>query len=1522
MSNKVIEGFRLSPQQAHLWSLQQHADERAYRAQCVITIEGSLDLAALELALNKIISRHEILRTAFRSLPGMSLPLQVISNDTLLSLPLYDLSHEPLPQQGERLDLLLQEMNGRPVDLDNGVPLQVWLVKTAEKKHTLLMSISALCMDTVGLKNLFYELACDYANRSGDEELACEPMQYADFSDWQNEILTATETSAGRAHWQQHDFSDRGTLSLPLKKAFTETRSLELQSLRSMIETGILKTIEALASRYDVSLSSVLLASFQLLLWRLTQQTEVVTGVASSCRNYEELETALGLFARYLPLCSNFDKQPAFAELVREVEQQLKDAQQWQEFFNSGTDCPHLSFKYEFVDEDVEVVHPGEVQFKLVRAWANTDRSDVLLRCLRQTDGSLIAEWHYDARLYATGDIERLAAQWQTVLLGVSAYPEATAGAVSILDAEERVQLLVNFNQTSEAWINTLCLHELVETQVKRTPDAVAVEFDGQQLTYRELDQRANRLARLLRRKGVTADTRVAILIERSLEMVVGMLGILKASGAYVPLDTEYPIDRLALMLQDSGARIVVTQARLRSVLDAIATDQLEAVCLDTQEIDSESFQPLQHEVNLSSLAYVIYTSGSTGRPKGVMIPHEGICNRVLWIQQEFPLTEGDRLLQKTPISFDASVWEIFVPLISGARLVLAEPGGQRDCAYLVETIEKHQITTLQLVPSMLRVFLDEPNLSQCHHLRRVFCGGESLPVDLQQKFFARLKAELHNLYGPTETSIDATFRTCKVNDEQRGVLIGRPISNIQIYLLDSRLEPVPIGCSGELHVGGAGLARGYLNRPDLTADRFIPNPFSSEPGLRLYRTGDLARYLPDGTIEYLGRIDHQVKLRGFRIELGEVESALGELRAVKSVVVVVREDEPGQRRLVAYVVPENSLPLSVNELRSRLEQKLPEYMLPSTFVVLPELPRLPNGKIDRASLPAPDRAHSESQAGYVAPRNAVEETLQQIWQQVLGLTQIGVNDNFFELGGDSILSIQIVARAHQAGLKLSPKHIFRHQTITELSQVTKSAVAATLAQQGLATGRVSLTPIQRYFFEQNLAEPHHFNQSLLLAVRRRLTTTELQRVIEQLVLHHDALRLRFKRDEISGEWQQSYAGREAARQVCVEVIDLSNTSETASTLEARAQELQRGLNLEHGPLLRVALISMGPNQSQRLLIVIHHLAVDGVSWRILLDDLERGLSQSNGDESISSAPKTTSYGQWSERLAEYVQGTELHAELSYWSEIVRTASALPIPLDREDCERTLGSSRSLVQHLEIDETRALLQDVPAVYQTQINDVLLTALVEAIAKWSGERRIALEMEGHGREEISEDVDLSRTAGWFTSVYPVVLDVRDAANPGDALKQVKEQLRRILNGGIGYGVLRYLSDAAPLQTGTPIELSFNYLGQLDQVLDANSLFSGASESIGLQQSPQGRQRYALEVSAAVAQGKLHVRFTYNEHLHVRETIQQVMNDYMQALRELIVHCQADEAGGFTPSDFPLIQLDQQELDLALSEIDFG
>ncbi len=696
----------------------------------------------------------------------------------------------------------------------------------------------------------------------------------------------------------------------------------------------------------------------------------------------------------------------------------------------------------------------------------------------------------------------------------------------------------------------------------------MAVVFAQQQLTYRELNAKANKLARYLQKLGVGADVLVGICVERSLEMVVGLLGILKAGGAYVPIDPTYPQERLEFMLEDADVSVLLTQERLLG----LRTKQLEhIVCLDkdSQAIARESDNELNSTAQADNLAYVIYTSGSTGKPKGVTISHRALCNHMLWMQVEFPLSQSDRVLQKTAFSFDASVWEFYAPLLTGGQLILAKPGGQQDSDYLLELIAEQKITTLQLVPSQLRVLLQKQNIQNFQSLQRVFCGGEVLAIDLQDKFFQLLPGvELCNLYGPTEATINTTYWKCKYEENQLIVPIGRAIANVQVYILDSHLQPVPIGVPGEIYIGGAGLARGYLNRPDLTAEKFIPNPFLA--GTRLYKTGDLARYRPDGNIEFIERIDGQVKLRGFRIELGEIEAQLRRHSGVKQAVVLIRSDFPGEQRLVAYFIPSQNHATTVSELRSFLKQNLPDYMIPTAFILLDNLPFLTNGKIDRQALPAPDTARPDLQADFVVPRTLIEETLVGVWAEVLRVEKVGIHDNFFELGGDSILSLQVIAKANQAGLQLTPKQIFEYQTIADLALV--AATITIESEQGIVTGSLPLTPIQHWFFEQELIDFHHWNQAVMLEISRTCEPILLEQVIQQLLVHHDALRLQFAQTEFG--WQSIIAPPKQTAPFSI--IDLSNLpqSEHKQAIEAKATALQASLNLSDS-LVQVALFDI-----------------------------------------------------------------------------------------------------------------------------------------------------------------------------------------------------------------------------------------------------------------------------------------------------------------------------------------------------------
>jgi amino acid adenylation domain-containing protein/non-ribosomal peptide synthase protein (TIGR01720 family) len=1005
--------------------------------------------------------------------------------------------------------------------------------------------------------------------------------------------------------------------------------------------------------------------------------------------------------------------------------------------------------------------------------------------------------------------------------------------------------------------------------------------------------------------------------LERGVELIVALFGLLKAGGAYVPLDPEYPKERLAFLLNDSQVQMVLTQARL---LESLPEQHgATVVCLNAErEVIAEQSEEKPDSLAVAGdLAYIIYTSGSTGQPKGVMVCHRSIVNHMQWIAHEFPLDERDRMLQKYSTSFDASASEIFYPLMMGAGLVIARPGGQYDIGYLIELMREQQVTAIDVVPTMLKTLIEDERIEACQNLRRVMSGGEALSTGLKEHAYERLGevVELANMYGPTEATITATCYRCEPGKEERSVPVGRPIANTRVYVLDEHLEPVPVRVPGEIYIGGDALAWGYLNQPQLTAQKFIPDPFSTDAGARLFRTGDLGRYLADGNLEYLGRIDNQVKVRGFRIELGEIEARLRKHSAVKEAIAIVSERAGGgDKRLVAYAVSREKERVTPSELRSYLREELPEHMLPAAIVMLDKLPLLASGKVDERALPAPEDSQLKMEAGYVEPRGTVEKELARIWGEVLRLERVGVQDNFFELGGDSILSIALIARAREAGLKITPKQIFQYQTIAELSlEVEVSRESA--PEQDIIVGPVPLTPIQHWFFEQELPEPDHYNQALMLEVRTHVDAFLLERAVEQLIEHHDALRLRFERKAVA--WEQWNTARETQRVFRrVDLSHLRREEHVRRELERTANEAQASLNLNDGPIIRVVYFDLGPAWTHRLLIVIHHLAVDGVSWRILLDDMQRAYEQLERDEKVKLPPKTLSFKCWSELLERHAQDPTMQREFEYWAANPRWQVG-KLPVDYVG-DSTAASVCSLSVSLTTEETRLLLQEVPQVYHTQINDVLLAALAQALSEWTGEPRLLVDLEGHGREEIVDGVDVSRTVGWFTTIFPVLLELKNTSAPGEILKSVKEQLRRIPKSGIGYGLLKYLSaeraTSEQLRRLPQALMSFNYLGQLDQVFrDESSPFVLTNEPVGRTRSQLGRRKYLIEVDGAVRDGRLQMEWAYSENVHAQRTIERVAESFIKKLRKLIEHCVLREVGEYTPSDFALVKLDERQLE---------
>jgi amino acid adenylation domain-containing protein/thioester reductase-like protein/non-ribosomal peptide synthase protein (TIGR01720 family) len=1519
MQNQTLEGYRISPQQTHLWSLQQKSPSAPFHSECTLIVEGNLQLNILEDALNTVVNRYEILRTTFPSLTGMTLPLQVINESYKASIQHYDLSHLESSEKDIKVEDIIDELRQYPFDFEQGPLFRVSVITLSTEKHLLFICLSALIADTATVRNFIYEIGNSYTACLRGQELCDEPMQYADFAEWQNELVEADDTEVGKEFWQKQDISDACSLKLPFEFRVSAKSDFSPQLLSIKIENKLYDQLEKIVKKYQTSYSNILLSCWLIILSRITGKKDILVGHAWSGRKYEELEKILGLFAKHLPFYYLLNENDKFIEILQKIQDKTQDFDKYQEYFtwnqnqklfnNEKIDYLPLSFEFE---ERQDKYLADDVSFSFLAQSSYFEQFKVKLHCIRQCN-SLNLEFHYDSNFFNIESIENLSNQFQTLLESAIQNPETSVSALQILSASTSQQLLVDFNKTDSDYGHARCIHNLFEQQVKNTPNKIAVVFEGQQLTYAELNTRANQVAHFLQQLEVKPEVVVGLFMQRSLELLFGLLGILKAGGAYLPLDPALPTESLAFRLQDAQASVILTQQQL---LEKLAEHSVQTVCIDTQwsAIATQSQENPTSKVTAKNLAYVLFTSGSTGKPKGVAVEHQQIFNYFNAILKKLDLAVCNSFANVSTFAADLGNTTIFTSLCTGGCLHLISQERASDPEALADYFYHHPIDCLKIVPSHLAALLACSHPEQIIPRQRLILGGEacswSLIEQLQQ--LAPQECLIFNHYGPTETTIGVlTYQIPKEKNNQISeiVPIGRPISNTQIYLLDSHLQPVPIGVPGEIYIGGAGLTRGYLNRAELTSEKFVANPFHqkqvteiSSSSERLYKTGDLARYQTDGNIEFIGRIDNQVKIRGFRIELGEIETLLRKHPAIRDTVVIACE-EGGNKRLVAYIVLNQDISPTTSELREFLQAQLPEYMVPSVFMRLKALPLTPNGKVDRQALKAPDISRLKGESNFVAPRNSIEQKLAQLWSQILGLQEVGIYDNFFELGGDSILSMQIIAKARQAGLQLTPKHIFEHQTIAELAAIAQTNKVIQ-AEQGLVTGEIPLTPIQRWFFEQNQPDAHHWNQAIFLELRKTLDPGLLEKAIKQLLTHHDALRIYFVRRE-SG-WEQFNANTDKGK--AFTYVDVSSLSpdEQESIFDATANQLQISLNLLEGELVRVALFDLGAKKPMRLLFIIHHLVVDGVSWRILLEDLQTAYEQLSQNETVRLPSKTTSFKQWAEKLKEYASSSALKSELKHWLDFpAQQISSIPVDFPGGVTNNTVAEARTVSVTLSVEETQALLQDVPAVYQTQINDVLLSALLQTYKQWTGSNCLLLDLEGHGREEIFDDVDLGRTVGWFTTIFPVLLHLEETSNLGEILKVVKKQLRTIPNRGIGYGVLRYLSNekeiTEQLQTLPQAEIRFNYLGQSDQVLAESSLFARVQEPNGSCLSLRGKRNYLLDINGIILERKLQLNWTYSQAIHRQDTIEAIARNFVEILRSLIIHCQSLKAKITEPAE---------------------
>jgi amino acid adenylation domain-containing protein/non-ribosomal peptide synthase protein (TIGR01720 family) len=1947
------EGFPLSFAQERLWFLDQLVPGSPfYSESAALRLKTPINVPAMERSLGELVRRHEVLRTTFIVVNGRA--VQVVSPPKSLPLPIVDLRRVPEADRDvTALRHATEEARGT-FDLSKGPLVRTTLLRLGEQDYVFLLTMHHIICDGWSLNVFWRDLGAIYSAFCAfrPSPLAELPIQYADFSIWQREQLQGEVLRKQLNYWKER-LNNLPVLQLPSDHPRPAVFSYRGDIVYRVFPSSLLAGLKSVSQQEKSTLFMTLLAAFKVLLHRYTGQMDIVIGSPIANRNRVEIEDLIGFFVNTLVMRSDLSGNPTFREFLRRVREMARGAYAHQDLpfeklvgeLHPQRDLsrnPLFQVIFQVGHAPAGAQQTGNTDLPVLEVKRGTAKFDLRLD-LWEGGRGLEAKFEYSTDLFEVASIERMADQYQVLLEAIASNPDQRIGYLPLMRAQEVTQVVEDWNRTEREYPRQACVHELFEAEAERHPEAVALVYRDEQqvvrqMRYGELNRKANQVAERLRGVGVGLETLVGLCTERSAEMVVGMLGILKTGGAYVPLDAGYPAQRLAFMMQDAGVKVLLTH---RGLLQDISKEGTQVIELgsDWQRFARYSGENCNSGATANNLAYVMYTSGSTGIPKGVAVVHRGII-RLVKNTDYVTLNDQQVFLQLAPVSFDASTFEIWGALLHGAQLVLYPPG-KLSLEELGEVLQKHRVTTLWLTAGLFQEVVDN-HPDALAGVRQLLAGGDVLPLPQVEKVMQFLPAcQLINGYGPTECT---TFSSCCLASRSMTVgdslPIGRPISNTQIYIVDRYGNPSPVGVPGELYIGGDGLARGYWKRPELTADRFVPNQFAVELGARLYRTGDVARFLPEGTIEFLGRIDQQVKIRGFRIELPEIEESLNSHSAVQKAVVLAREDKPNHKRLIAYIVPRanyadandtesespaemlahwqtlydhtyaqhdeqgeadfnivgwnstytgkplpgsemrswldntvasikrlkparvleigcgtglllsriaplckqyvgtdfssnalryveerilqggetypqvkllkrnaddfagfdelsfdlvilnsviqyfpslgyltsvlegatkvvasggaiflgdvRSLPLlrafhtaaelyaapdsmatvelmqlirnrislerellidpsffaavlhhllritkvqvqlkrgktqneltqfryevvlhigagvkplperisldwqdegltldrlkefladsmpesialvripnarvlpavravellersnppeTVQELRAaiaevngsavdpeaiwilgeqlgyrvdvswsdrsvgcceamltkadragdrdegpafvsevkearpwtdyancplqrtvhqkvipelqeHLQRKLPDYMMPSAFVLLRSFPLTPNGKVDVAALGTLEVAGPLT--AFVAPRNAIEDCLTRIWAQVLGSNRVSINDNFFSLGGDSILCIQIIARARKEGLEFTPKLLFQHQTIAELAKVVSTS-AASKDRSESATCEAPLTPVQHWFFEQGFRERHHFNQSTLLEVRAPLNPAWVEIAAQYLIEYHAALRLRFK--VRNGQWQQFQTDLGISSPFAR--VDLTSITELdqRSAIETETARLQTSLNIEDGPLFRCVLFDLGPFRACRLFFVCHHLVIDGVSWRILMEDFWEAYSQLSRGERIQLPQKTTAFLDWSRTLAEYAQSTGIREQINYWmGQAARIQGCLPV--DFRKGANTVESVEIVSCALNRNETRALLQDLPRAQQTQINDVLLTALSYALTQWTGLASFWIELEGHGREQVFDGVDVSRTVGWFTSVYPVLLELRNsstALGPRaiEELKFIKKQLRQIPDRGIGFGLLRYLStdeDIVSKLRSVPIpELTFNYLGQLGASSSPGAVIIAARESVGPIRSLRNTRKYLLELSASVADGEFRLHWLYSKNFHSRKTIEALAQSYLDALRNLISRGSSEEVASYSASDFPQAKLKQEDLDRIVQQID--
>lgn len=1301
-------------------------------------------------------------------------------------------------------------------------------------------------------------------------------VQYKDFSVWQNFY----DISKQEEYWKREFAGEIARVDLKTDFLRPQIQSFRGDNVVAKVKEPLSSGVKNLALKHGATEFMVTLSVFILLLAKYSRQKDIIVGTTVSGRVHADTKGMLGMFVNTLVIKGEVSPDETFEHLILAVKEKCLQAYDNQEYqFEDLVEAveekrdlsrnPIFDFMFGLKEKKKPTEMQGLLGGKSAFIKRNVSKFDlsVLVECM--PEGYEI-DFEYCTDLFKQETIEYMARHYVTLLEEAITHPGKKLKDLHMLDLREQEKILVDFNATNVEYSREQTAVSLFENQVEKTAGNIALKFDDNKMTYAELNERANQLARTLRDLGVAPNDLVALVTERSMEMIVGILAIIKAGGAYVPINPEYPDNRIHYMLEDSSPKIVLTYKNKLPGKVEIPVLDLEDENNYANETDN-----LLHVNRSNDLVYCIYTSGTTGNPKGVLIEHRNVVNMWVTYQETFALSDKDTVLQFANISFDQAVGDIFPALCNGAALCIVPKHLTYDMEQLQKYIDRNNVTTASLTPKLI----DGLCVDALPTLRLLESGGEAGSLESLKKWAERV--EVLNTYGPTESTVNAT--SFRVNTDSTSISIGRPIANTKVYLLNE-MELCGIGIPGELCIAGDGLARGYLNQPELTDKKFIKNPFGEG---KLYRTGDLARWQPDGNIEYLGRIDdEQVKVRGYRIELGEIESVLRKQSNIADAVVIVKE-VGNDDILCAYLIAEKGQELSIPQIKEAVREEVTEYMIPAFMIQIDEFPLTINGKLDKTRLPEPDMLES---LNYVPPSNKTEQAIVDVFEEILGISPVGIEDSFFELGGDSIKAIKAVSKLREKGYKLSFAALMYQQTPRKIGENIQMGEVNQVYEQGEINGASPLTPIQLEFFNKNHVVPNHYNQALMLRSDEPFDIPSLKTAITEIIKHHDALR-----NVYDGQRQITLSTEESKLYDWYEK-DYTKVQDVSKEIEYASDKLQASIDLATGPLVKVGLFHS--DSGDHLLICVHHLVIDGVSWRILLEDLFSGYRQIQETGKITLPMKTASYKEWANALTQYAKSEVLSDEIAYWKNISDKSNSTET---FKSTQTASGQYKNKVVKVDSETTKKLLLEAGKTYKTEINDLLLASLTIAVKEWRNSKYLTIEMEGHGRETIDREIAIDRTVGWFTSVYPIILETKDTVE--ESILEAKQTLKQVPNHGIGYGILRYLGEHSGLEMSAAI--TFNYLGELDNEIDRIEGISMSGMPLGRSMSEKNSSGMGLSLNGAVLNGQLEFDIIYDTGLYTDEDAQTLVLAYERAIKDVVETCLTRKGTVKMPLDETLI-----------------